>query len=424
MSFHRGPEQPPVSHSGNINRFYVFRFFASFQLWMPIWVVYLIEERGLSLTQVTALDAPFWIWLILMEVPTGAIADRWGHKISLTWGSFVYALALLIFGLAGTFPLLLGSYLVWASAMTLFSGADAAFFYDSLKAAGREEDYQKLWGRARAVQSGGTVLGLLIGAPLAAATNLWFPIVLSAGLMAVSGLVSLTFREPPHADEDDEQLGYVAGTVQAFKVAFGRAAVRTMLLLMAVVFGVGVSMQILAQPFLLSHEVSVSNFGWFLIPGQLLAIAASLTAYRFTSTFGVTRMVILMPLVVMTAAVGLGAWDSLGAFVFYPVSTAIFAMSFPLISDYLNRRIPSSNRATILSIYQLLFSLVIAGMEPFLGALGDHQGLPFSYRLAALVLAVLAAPLLALWLRADRDDDPSGGERQVLTSQTKAAEGG
>ena len=46
------------SLEANIWRFYLFRFFVDFQLWLPIWAVYLIDERGLSLTQLTALDAP------------------------------------------------------------------------------------------------------------------------------------------------------------------------------------------------------------------------------------------------------------------------------------------------------------------------------------------------------------------------------
>ena len=88
----------------------------------------------------------------------------------------------------------------------------------------------------------------------------------------------------------------------------------------------------------------------------------------------------LMPIVVMITAVGLGAIDHVTAFAFYPLTTTMFAMSFVAISDYLNRRIPSANRATILSIHNMIFSLSVAGMEPLLGWLGDTWGLPVAYR--------------------------------------------
>ena len=131
-----------------------------------------------------------------------------------------------------------------------------------------------------------------------------------------------------------------------------------------------------------------------------------------------SRIIVLMPIVVMTTAVGLGALDHVAAFAFYPLTTTMFAMSFVVISDYLNRRIPSANRATILSIHNMIFSLAVAGMEPLLGWLGDTWGLPVAYRAAAIIVAVLAAPLLALWLRAHRTEQLPGEE--VLGPEAEA----
>ena len=397
------------SLEANVWRFYLFRFFVDFQLWLPIWAVYLIDERGLSLTQLTALDAPFWILLIVLEVPTGAIADRWGRKVSLSYGAFANAIAVIVFGIATNFGVLLVSYMVWAAAFTLYSGADSAFVYDSLRAIGRERDYPKLWGRARAIQAIGAILGLLIGALVAHLTSLWIPVVASGGLMAVAWLVSFSFKEPPRFEEGEQQ-GYLTVVKEAFGVAFGKPAVRYMMLLTAGVMGVGVSMIILQQPFLGAHEMPIWSFGLFLTPGQLLSMVGALITYRVVTLLGVSRIIVLMPIVVMVTAVGLGAIDHVAAFAFYPLTTTMFAMSFVAISDYLNRRIPSANRATILSIHNMIFSLSVAGMEPLLGWLGDTWGLPVAYRAAAIIVAVIGAPLLALWLRAHRQEQLPGEE--------------
>ena len=408
------------SLQANIWRFYLFRFFVDFQLWLPIWVVYLIDERGLSLWQIGALDAPFWVLLIVLEVPTGAIADRWGRKVSLSYGAFANAIAVIVFGLAGNFGILLISYMVWAAAFTLYSGADSAFVYDSLRAIGRENDYQKFWGRTRAVQAVGAILGLGVGSLAAEFINLWVPVVASGGLMAVAWLVSFTFKEPPRFDEGAGQAGYLQVTKDAFRVAFGRPTVRMMMLLMAVVMGVGVSMIILQQPFLDSHDVRYGFFGLFLMPGQFLSIAGSLLAYRLSVALGVSRLIALMPLVVLITAVGLGAIDHLAAFAFYPLTTLIFATSFVVISDYLNRRIPSGSRATILSIHNMLFSLMVGGMELLLTAVGFWQGLPFAYWTGAVFLAVVGTPLLALWLREHRREALTDEESNEATEAEPA----
>ena len=92
--------------SNNVWRYGAFKFFVDFQLWLPIWVFYLNETRGLSITEITFLDVPFWLLLIILEVPTGIVADRWGRKVSLCYGAFINAVAVLVFGLAGNIALL------------------------------------------------------------------------------------------------------------------------------------------------------------------------------------------------------------------------------------------------------------------------------------------------------------------------------
>ena len=395
------------SLEANVRRFYTFRFFVDFQLWLPIWAVYLTDLRGLSLTQLTVLDAPFWILLIVLEVPTGAIADRWGRKVSLSYGAFTNAIAVIVFGVAASFGVLLISYLVWAVAWTLYSGADSAFVYDSLRATGRQDDYQKLWGRTRAVQAAAAIMGLLIGAPLGDFAGLWVPVVASGGLMAIAWVVTFSFKEPPRAEGEDHE-NYFATIKEAFGVAFGRPAVRMMMLMMAAVMGIGVSMIILQQPFLSSHDVRYGFFGAFLTPGQLLSIAGALLAYRLVNMLGVSGVIMLMPVAVLTTALGLGLIDHLAAFAFYPLTTLTFAMSFVVMSDYLNRRIPSANRATILSIQNMIFSLTVAGMEPLLGVIGDHWGLPAAYRMAAILVVAVGVPLMLLWLREHRREQLPG----------------
>src|SRR5438067_872584 len=126
----------PLSDAGalraNVGRFYLYRFLVNLQLWLPIWVLYLQRQRGLTLGQVAALDAPFWLVNVLAQIPTGAFADRFGRKLSLLVGCLVLAAAYLAFGLASSFPVLLFSYLLWAVGLSFQSGADLAMLYDNL----------------------------------------------------------------------------------------------------------------------------------------------------------------------------------------------------------------------------------------------------------------------------------------------------
>jgi MFS family permease len=398
------------AYEANIRKFYLFRWLVNFQLFLPIWVIYLTDHRGLSFTEVTVLDAAFWVVLVIMEVPTGAIADRWGRKVSLMWGAFANAIAIAVFAVAAGYGVILVSYLAWGIAWTLFSGADTAFFYDSLRAVKREGEYQRLYGRCWAFQQTGVLAGLLLGAPMAAWTSLPVPILVNAGIMALAFLVTLSFKEPPRHLEGERQLGYVANTKMAFSIVWSNPAIRYAMLFGAVVVSIAMCVSILMQPFLSYHGIALQHFGWFAMPGNLLAMGAALATYRLSARFGVNRVLAFLPLMTIMAATGLGAWNSVYAFVFYPMNAVVWAMAFPLLTDFLNRRIPGGQRATILSIFQLLYSLVLMPYEPLFGYMADHGGLQAAYRLAAISVAVGAGPLLFLWFRALRKEQRERAE--------------
>ena len=76
---------PPES---NIPRYFFYTAFKGFGfgLIIAMWLIYLQQRRGLSLTEATFVDVAFWIAAVLGEVPTGIVADTFGRKTSLVVG--------------------------------------------------------------------------------------------------------------------------------------------------------------------------------------------------------------------------------------------------------------------------------------------------------------------------------------------------
>jgi MFS family permease len=128
-----------TGYCGNVWRLFVAQALFMFILWAPIWVVFL-QGKGLSLTQIGVLEAFAWLITAAFEVPTGAIADRWGRKSSIDMGSTFYALAMFLILAEALSPAFLLGYALWNSSFAFMSGADAALLYDSLKADGRESE--------------------------------------------------------------------------------------------------------------------------------------------------------------------------------------------------------------------------------------------------------------------------------------------
>src|SRR5947199_743338 len=220
------------AYRGNIWRLFAVQALLGFILWVPIWVVFL-QGKGLSLTQVGLLEGVAWTITAFLEVPTGAIADRWGRKASIAVGASLYGIAMFLILAEALSPAFLVGYALWNSSTAFVSGADSALLYDSLKADGRAAEAAKQSGRYAAIQQASQGIASLVGAAIATIDiSLCFVICGFLGF-AAAGLV-LTIHEPPRtADDGSEYLGYWRNLKRAMRIVASRPVVCALDLLYA-----------------------------------------------------------------------------------------------------------------------------------------------------------------------------------------------
>jgi len=382
----------------NVWKYYVFHFFLNFQLWWPIWIIYLTETRGLTLGQVTLIDVPFWISIILLQIPAAAIADRWGRKPTLFASAAAFAAAVTFFGLATNFWLILGSYLIWGVAFALLSGTESAFIYDSLKAMGRESEYARIYGRGWAVATAGGLIGTLLGAPVAEATSLPFPIIASGGLAFVAAVAALTFREPLIRDHEAPHPSYGAIIRESLGIVRRQPAVRYAIFYFGLITVGSIGPIFFFQPFLVQHHVDLGQVGLWQTPMRVVGVIGALVAHRLISRVGERGTFYGMALLLVASYALLASWDSLYAQVAFPVMNAMVVLSQPTVTNYLNRRIGSDQRATVISLTNLVRSAVLIPSGPLLGALAESS-LGTAFAAGGIIIAVLGLPLLLLWTR-------------------------
>ena len=272
-------------YRGNIWRLFAVQALLMFILWVPIWVVFL-QRKGLSLTQVGLLEGVAWTITAFLEVPTGAIADRWGRKASIAVGASLYALAMFLILAEALSPAFLLGYALWNSSTAFVSGADSALLYDSLKADGRAAEAAKQTGRYAAINQASQGIASLVGAAIATIDiNLCFAICGVLGLLA-AGLV-LTTHEPPRTTEDGEYLGYWRNLKTAVRIAARRPVVRALVLLNATILTVPlVVYYVLLQPYSLGVGLPLAALGIVVIAVQLSSVVASWLAHRTAGRCG------------------------------------------------------------------------------------------------------------------------------------------
>ena len=417
-------------YARNIPIFYLFQFATGFLIWVPVWMIFLLDERGLSLTEVGLMEAVFWITMALSEVPTGAIADRFGRRTSLALGGFGFTIGCFLFVSLNSFAGIIVGYVFMAVAMTLYSGSGQALLFDSLRALGRTREYERHVGRAEALMTAALLAAALLGGPMAGLFGLTMTFYIGSGVMAFAGIVALLLREPPrNEDEFDDGLhaapisaadasaedrspsGVVANMLIGFRIVAARRAILWMIMLAGLLTVAMEMPSFFVQPFIRSHGVNPADdlysgtlFSALMVPGFAAMTIGALLAAGFVARTGERRAVPTMMLIGIVAFIPLLLFDHLGIIAAIALLAGLHAMLRPIATGYINRRIRSEQRATVLSIYELCMALQMAIIVPLISASADHIDFRWAYGLSLALVVIVGGILWRLWQRSHRRD--------------------
>jgi MFS family permease len=105
-----------------------------------------------------------------------------GRKKSLALGSLLFGLGFLAFGFSVDYAILLAAEVVAALGMSMMSGADRALLYETIRAAGRNDDATAIMARHDAFGTVGLFVSLIAG-----------PLFVSSGLVPYRDALGQTF---------------------------------------------------------------------------------------------------------------------------------------------------------------------------------------------------------------------------------------
>ncbi|ODU05001.1 MAG: MFS transporter [Pseudonocardia sp. SCN 72-51] len=221
---------------------------------VPVYALYAVwfVATGLSEAQVSALFAIWSVVGLIAEVPSGALADRFGRRRAVVTAHVGQAAGYAVWALWPTFTGFAAGFALWALGGSLESGAKEALLYDAL-APGEQ------WRYAR-IASGSSAAGLLAQVPAAGLATLllatgggFAPVAwLSVGTCLVTAALAarlpdvrpgpsvLGDDEGDRGDEldDESALGWYAALRAGVVEAAAHPPVRAILLAVAVLGGV------------------------------------------------------------------------------------------------------------------------------------------------------------------------------------------
>jgi MFS family permease len=379
--------------ASNIPRYVVYTALKGigFGLFLPIWVIYLQQQRGLTLAQAALVDVTFFVAAALAELPTGIVADRFGRKTSMTIGSALITTGMIGWTFAPTLLLTLIAYVIMGVGMTFLSGAEDAFFYETVRASGRADDYPRLLGRVSATFPGALAIGSVASGFLAA-INLILPFILSSLLLLAALGIVLTLSEPQADQRQHEQARPSLRAIlwQSLAVMRSRPTLRFSMVYLAVVPLASFMIEsVFVQPQALALGVPLAGIGVIVMVVQLTAMAGSTWSARITARLGEGRALSTAPIVISSSLLLLAALQVMPSLLLIALMGFVTAVVRPILVSRMQQELSDDSRATMLSVQSLTFTMVAAISQSSLGAVAESFGLPAAYIALAGGLSVV-----------------------------------
>lgn len=352
----------------NIKVYYA--YMGLFQLIIgPIVMLYLLD-KGMNYTEIMVLESFFSIAVVVLEVPTGALGDLFGRRFSLFLAGIFMALGAVAYIIGSRFWQFMIGEALFACGMSLKSGSDTAIVYDSLKKIGKENTFATVQGKGEAFALGSQIVGSVLSG-FVYSLNKDLPLLISAVLMAGSAIASL-FMYEIRTYEQEEKPGYFQQIRISARFLLTHQRVRSIVLysiFFFVFYRIGFWYY---QPYFRDIGLQAEYFG---IIFALFNIVATLSARNAGKLIEYTRgkSMILLSVLLAASFLLLGVTRYSFGFVFICLQQVARGVQVPVFMKYMNKHIPSNQRATIISCSSLLKNLAAAAAFPVAGFFMDRM---------------------------------------------------
>ena len=375
-----------------------------------LYYIFIARLNPLQLVLVgTALEASIFIF----EVPTGVLADSVSRRLSVIIGIFLIGVAFLVNGIWPLFWVILAAQVLWGLGYTFTSGASQAWISDEIG----EENAGSAYIRAARWDQWGGIAGTILSV-LLALVSIRVPILAGGALFLVLGVyLALYMPEDGYSPQPLDTRTRWQQFFGTFRQGVSVLKVRPALIgILAVGFVYGLYSegydrlwqahilerfdlpQLAFLPSRFGGEEMIATFwnaAFKLVLLGLAAIATKVAENQLhpTKMNALARGLLLLSLVLFSGLIGFAlAGNLLAALICALVIGVTREVIYPVYTTWVNHRLPSNVRATVLSFSSQMDAIGQTLGGPIVGVVAKQV----SITVGLLTSSALLAPVLPI----------------------------
>lgn len=372
----------------NIRLSYIYTVLMNTALDRGIWMLFL-GFRGMSLVEIGLIESVFQFSCLLFGVPAGAIADILGRRTSLVLSVVLKVISYIILLLSHDFAGFAFSFGLSAISLVLYNGASESMIYDSYKASKKDLDYKKVYGSVIALTFVSAAIGVAAGGFIASASYEWVYYISIIVLLAAL-VPALLFSETAVKGENKNRKKVTVLVKDSVSVVARTPLLVYLLLLYGALTIVDVTIYMYCQKYFQMMSIPVYAIGLILSLDSIVAAGGAKLSSLFDHIKTKDALVVI-PVMIIASYILLALLNNVLSVLFLFVATVFIVAFWPILSELINTRVPSENRATVLSFKGQLYNGGVMIVFPLVGLLAEGTSLS----LAFLCLIALAIPVVA-----------------------------
>jgi MFS family permease len=372
----------------NITLYKWFVLFAEPLFWGPIVIQSIMVLGKMELSQIYFMEAIVTILIILLNIPTGALADIIGRKKVLIIGQAFLLGSFIGFATMNSPGQAWFANILWAIGYACQTGSDHALIYQTLKNQKEEESFTELEGKACGRRLLLIAACCLFVGPLAE-INLRLPLYLCLPFVFIPFVISFFFKEERvinvySAKKQWEVLKKGVGFV------FQKSEVLWVIGFVTLIGGASKLWFFTYNPYFEGVGVELKYYGvvfFFLnLVAWFFSHNASKIEKRFSERYCVIGMILCIGLPILL----------MGIFPFWFMASLVLVQNIvrgfmrPFTSNFMNRHIDSEDiRATALSTKSTFSDMFTALALSWFGVMNTNLGLFPSMTVLGIIVLVL-----------------------------------